>query len=192
MEDFSLDRARLEHAPLCAFEGVDAGGEQGLQGRRHAHLTVCLLRHGEHLGHEERVAAGSAGDPLPQLVADLRSDQLLHLLVAERLQTQRRRPAQLAASEAEQQDGRSRREEGEVVDQVEEGLLAPVHVVEDADERCALLEQLAEGPGDLLRRGGDLALAEQRPERRRRGRIGGKRVQLLEYLDHWPVGDPSP
>ncbi len=37
-----------------------------------------------------------------------------------------------------------------MLDQVEERLLAPLDVVEDAHERRALLEQLAEGPGDLL------------------------------------------
>ena len=42
-----------------------------------------------------------------------------------------------------------------MLDQVEERLLAPLDVVEDDDHRPlrrGLLERLAEGPGDLLRR----------------------------------------
>ena len=35
-----------------------------------------------------------------------------------------------------------------------------------------------------------VGLAEQRADRRRCGRIGGKRVKLLEHLDHRPVRDP--
>ena len=34
-----------------------------------------------------------------------------------------------------------------------------------------------------------VALAEQRADRRRRSRVGGKRAQLLDHLDHRPVGD---
>ncbi len=79
-----------------------------------------------------------------------------------------------------------------MLDQVEERLLAPLDVVEDKDERRLLLEQLAERPGDLLRRRPRLRLPQQRTDRRRGGRIRGRRVELLQHLDDRPVGDPDP
>ena len=67
---------------------------------------------------------------------------------------------ELGAGEAEQQDRRAGREQGDVLDEVEERLLAPLDVVEQADERRLLLEQLAERPGDLLGRGCLVRLAQ--------------------------------
>ena len=43
------------------------------------------------------------------------------------------------------------REQRDVLDQVEEGLLAPLDIVEHHNEWRLLLEQLAERPADLLR-----------------------------------------
>ena len=80
-----------------------------------------------------------------------------------------------------------------MLDQVEEGLLSPVDVVEHTDERSALgllLEQLAEGPGDLLGRRALVRLSEQGLERGRSIRIVGQDVQLLQDFDHRPVRDP--
>jgi hypothetical protein len=68
-----------------------------------------------------------------------------------------------------------------------------VQVVEDADERAFLrsfLQELAEGPGDLLGARLLLALPQQRAERDRSGGIGGKGVELLQQLQHRPVADP--
>jgi hypothetical protein len=53
-----------------------------------------------------------------------------------------------------------------------------------------LFEQLAEGQGDLLRRRRCLRLAEQGADRGGGGRVGGERAELLDHLDHGPVGDP--
>ena len=111
-------------------------------------------------------------------------DQLLGLLGLERLEQHAGRvdlaagPAraaveQLRPGHAEQQDRRVAGEVGDVLDQVEEGLLAPVHVVEHADERRLgrdRLEQLAERPGDLLAGGDQLLVAEQGADR-----VGGHR-----------------
>src|SRR4029077_6923082 len=72
------------------------------------------------------------------------------------------------------------------------GLLAPLDVVEDDDERRLLLEQLPERPGDLLRRGSRLRLTQERTDRRRSVRIGRERVELLDHLHDRPVGDPDP
>ena len=55
-----------------------------------------------------------------------------------------------------------------------------------------MLQQLPERPGDLVRRGAGVGLPQQRPDRRRRRRIGRKLAQLLDHLDHRPVGDPLP
>ena len=79
-----------------------------------------------------------------------------------------------------------------MLDQIEEGLFAPLDVVEHDHQRCLLLEQLAEGPADLLRRRPDIRLAQQRTEPRRRRRIDRQYVELLDHLDHRPVGDPRP
>ena len=79
-----------------------------------------------------------------------------------------------------------------MLDQVEVGLLAPVQVVEDADERLLerdSLEPLAECPGDLLARGDHLLVADEGAKRLVRDRIHLGRWQLLHHLDNGPVGD---
>ena len=96
-------------------------------------------------------------------------DELVDVFVAQRLEPKRHRPGRAALGElrprhAEQQDRRARGQQRDVLDQVEERLLAPLDVVEDDDERPlggSVLQRLAEGPGDLLRRCRSLALAEQ-------------------------------
>ena len=78
-----------------------------------------------------------------------------------------------------------------MLDQVEERLLAPLDVVEHADERRAC-------SSSSLRKAQAISSAvvpssvspKQRAERGRCGRIGGQRVQLLQHLHHRPVGDP--
>jgi AAA ATPase domain/Adenylate and Guanylate cyclase catalytic domain/zinc-ribbon domain len=82
----------------------------------------------------------------------------------------------------------------DVLDQVEQRLLAPVQVVEDTDERPLLrllLQQLAEPPSDRARRGCMIALAKQRAKRRRL-LAGREFAELLQDLHHRPVGDPLP
>ncbi len=80
-----------------------------------------------------------------------------------------------------------------MLDQVEEGLLTRVDVVEHDHERSTrgrLLERLPERPGDLLG-GGRIALSpEQGSDRRRRVGVPRHGVQLLQHLDHGPVRDP--
>ena len=115
----------------------------------------------------------------------------------ERLEPHRHRPGgaaveQLGAGHAEQQERGAAGEQRDMLDQVEERLLAPLDVVEHDHERRLLLEQLAERPGDLLRRRPRLRLAQQRADRRRGGRIGRQHVELLDHLDDRPVGDPDP
>ena len=197
MEDLALDRPALEHPPLAGVELVEASGEQGAQARRHLDPGSHLTGHRQHLGDEERVAAGRDGDLRAQLLRHSRSDQAGRLLAAERLQPHRHRPGgpaleQLRAGDADDQQRSAAGEQHDMLDQVEERLLAPLDVVEDKDERRLLLEQLAERPGDLLRRRPCLRLPQERTDRRRGGRIRGGRVELLEHLHHRPVGDPCP
>ena len=59
----------------------------------------------------------------------------------------------IRARHAEQQDRRVTGKIRHVLDQIEERLLTPVHIVEDTDDRCVdcnRLEQLAKRPPDLL------------------------------------------
>ena len=198
MEDLPLDRTPLEHAPLGRLELIQARREQRLQRGRDDHLAVRLAGHRQHLLDEERVAARRASDPLAQLAGDPLRDQLVDVLVAQGLEPERHRPGGAALGElrprhAEQQDRCARGEERDVLDQVEERLLAPLDVVEDDHERPlrrSLLQRLAEGPGDLLRRCRRLRLAEQRADRRRGGLVRRQHVELLQHLDDRPVGDP--
>ena len=79
-----------------------------------------------------------------------------------------------------------------MLDQVEARLLAPVQVVEDANERLLgrdSLQQLAERPGDLLAGGDYLRVADEGAKRLVRDRIHLGRRELLHHLDHGPVGD---
>src|SRR5439155_19526129 len=59
VEHPALDRAALEDLPLVEFELVEAGGEQGLDRRRHNHFAVArLLNDRAHRLDQERVALG--------------------------------------------------------------------------------------------------------------------------------------
>jgi hypothetical protein len=79
-----------------------------------------------------------------------------------------------------------------VLDEVEERLLAPVHVVEDADEGRMgrdRLDQLAKRPGDLLARGGHLPVSGHRLDRFRDVRLARDFGKLLDDLDDRPIRD---
>ncbi len=96
------------------------------------------------------------------------------------------------ARHTQEQDRCVTGEVGDVLDQVEARLLAPVQVVEDANERLLgrdSLQQLAERPGDLLARGDDLLVADQGAQCLARDLIHLGRRELLHHLDHGPVGD---
>ena len=114
-------------------------------------------------------SASSAGAP-----SSRRSTRIVGVGRRERLEQHGRRvqlaaaPAgppveQLRPRHAEQQDRRIAAQVGDVLDQIEERLLAPVDVVEHDDERPShsdRLEQLAERPGDLLDRRHERAVTE--------------------------------
>ena len=195
VEDLALDRASLQHGALLARELVESRGEHGLQGRRYDYLALAGHGHRHHLGDEQGVPAGGAGDPLAQVVCEGLRDQLVDVCLRQRIEPERDRPLRAAlrefgSSEAEDEDRRGGRQQGKMLDQVQEGLLPPLDVLEHADEGRLLLEQLAEGPGDLLGRRRLLRLAKERAQRGSGRRIRGQRVELLDHLDHRPVGDP--
>ena len=73
-----------------------------------------------------------------------------------------RRSASSGRADADQEHRRARREQRDLLDEVEERLLAPLDVVEHDHERRRLLEQLAERPRDLVGRGRRVPLPEQR------------------------------
>ena len=165
MEELALDRSPLQHPPLRLVQPVEPRCEQGLQRRRHFDVLL-LARHRQHLGDEERVPARGVRDPIAQLPGRLVADQLVGLVLAQRLEPEHAWPGRPALEElrprhAEQQQRRTARKQRRGLDQVEEGLLAPLDVVKDDDERRLLLEQLAERPGDLIGVRALVALAEQ-------------------------------
>ena len=196
VEDLALDRAPLEHAPLGRVELVEPGREQRLQGRRHDDLATGLLaipsisamKSGLPPAAAAILAPSSSTTPRPiKLVASSASSGSSRIVTGQvgRPSSNSGRAMHNSSSEAPLESS------ADMLDQVEERLLAPLNVVEQDDERRLLLEQLAERPGDLLRRGAPVGLAEQRAKGRRGRRIGRERAELLHDLHHRPVGDPA-
>ena len=198
MEYLPFHRAPLEHAPFGGLELIQPRRQQRAESGRDDDLAVRLGSHRQHLADEERVAARRVRDPLAQLPADVLRHQLGDVVVAERLEAERHRPGraalrELGTGEAEEQDRCAGREERDVFDQVEEGLFAPLDVVEDDDQRSlrrGLLERLAERPRDLVRGRRRVVLSEQRADGEGRGLVRGPQSELLQDLDHGEVGDP--
>ena len=181
MEHLALDRTPLEHAPLGRIELIQARREQRPQRGRNDNVALRLAGHRQHLFDEERVTAGGVRDLFAQLTGDPLRDELVDVFVAEWLEPKRHRPGGAALGElrprdAEHEDRCARGQERDVLDQVEERLLAPLDVVEDDHQRPlrrGLLQRLAERPGDLLRCRRRLRLAQQRADRHRGGLVCG-------------------
>ena len=151
VEDLALHRATLEHGSLRVIELVEAGGKECAQGWRN--VDIAALRDREHLGQKQRVAPSGRRNPLAQSDRSSR-DQLLDGILGERLETMSDRPLRTAVEQlrprhTDEQDRRPGKER-HPLDQVEEGVLAPLDVVEDDDERRLLSKQRAERPRDLL------------------------------------------
>ena len=151
----------LEQPPLGRRQAVDACGDQRLQRVRDP-LYATALPLGEHpdrLLDEERVPLGLREhgvdvDRDAELGGE-RGDELGALGERQRLELERHRADTAAAprrpyveqfrpGEAEQQERRLAHPGGEVLDQLEQRLLAPVDVLEDEHERLRLGELLAE------------------------------------------------
>ncbi len=211
MEELALDRAVLEHYALGRVELVESRGQQRLDRRRNRDVAVGgVTDELDHLLDEERVAARRPPDPRLQLLVRIRAldqarDQFVGLGLGERLQEHvgrvqhaaapRRSPVeQLGPRHAEEEDGHPAGQVGDVLDEVEEGLLAPLDVVEETDDRLLRgvgLEELAERPRDLVGCRGRVGLAEQPVERVADDLVDERGVvaELLHDLDHGPVGD---
>ena len=132
-------------------------------------LDVALVdEHAHELLDEQRVALGAGEDAVGQVGSDARvADEVLHqhaaLVGAERLELDalgvRRgggevgsRVEQVVAGHGDDQHGQPRDRRGQVLDQVEQGRLGPVDVLEQDDQRLARgdgLEQAAHGPEGL-------------------------------------------
>ena len=191
VEHAPLDRAAPEHVPLDGVELIEPRGQQGLDRRRHGDGVIRRLAHErDHLLDEERIAFRRVQDPRAQRVisrcaVEQGRDECVGVGGRERLEQHRRRiqlapapvrPAveQLGPCHAEQENRRITAQVGDVVDEIEERLLAPVDVVQYDDERgigSHRLQQHPHRPGDLLDRGHHAAFAEHGLNRPRSGRI---------------------
>ena len=197
MEDLSFDGGSFEHGPLAGLQLVESGGEQRLQRRRDDDLAVGRACHADHLVHEERVAAGGARDSLAELAGSPRgSSESTSPAVrrSSRIVTCQSGRRSTSSGRAMQRIriGLSGREKRDVLDQVEEGLLAPLDVVEHDDERPlggSMLERLAKRPRDLLGRHGCFVLTEERADRGGGPLVARPAIQLHQHLDHGPVRD---
>ena len=171
-EDPADHGGALEQPLLVPPQPVDAGRDHRLERvgdplRR----GPALEQHPGRLLDEERVALGLLEQRLPLrgrelAVGEQRVEQLLALLGRERLELGRSgaeaaaapaRPdvEQLGTGEAEDHQRRVLDPLGQVLDQLEQRLLAPVDVLEDEDQR----PRVGELGGPLARRPGDLLLA---------------------------------
>ena len=167
------DCGAFDHGPLLRLEPVEAGGEKSVDRRRNREVVrgrAVLGQHREHLLDVERVALRGLCDPREEVGRELRLpaqelEQRLGFRLGQRIEHDRRRtrggsePAgvlleQIRASHADDQDRRVADPAEQVLDQVEEGRLRPLQVVERDHERHVAreaLEQPADRPHRLLR-----------------------------------------
>src|SRR6266508_4548551 len=184
-EELADHGGTLEDAALTEGQLIEAGGEESLDRRRGLHVGKLVHRaptpvfplkattvdeHGEHLLDEERVALARGHelrDALGGRLAEQVPDQPLDLVVPQRLEQDRSRVdlptapcgalvEELGPREADKEDRRVARPVGEVLDEVEERRLGPLHVVERHYDRSLLrqrFDQLPHRPERLLVRG---------------------------------------
>ena len=198
--------AAFEHASLGRIELVEARGKQRLNCRGYRDVVVVgLANKRDHLLEEQRVPLGRRADPVSQRLANAseRVEQAVGLRRVQRLQESGGRvkhagaPAragveQLRTCRAEQKDRRVTRKHSDVLEKVEELLLRPVEVFENANERplaCRVLEQLPRCPRDFVGRGRRRRLAEERAEGRRGSVVRRQLIELFQQLDEWPIRD---
>ena len=155
---------------------------------RRRNRQVCgsrpvLGQHREHLLDEERVALGGLRDPGQEIVSDLGLaaevlEKFFRLELRERLERDRLAAGdpggmpieQVGSRKANDQHRRVLRPPAEILDQVDEGRLGPLKVVEADDQRLLarqVLEQAAHRPHRVLGRSRHLPEAD-RPRQTRR------------------------
>ncbi len=190
------DGGALEYLPLLLRERIEPCREKRLNRRGHTLRVASFREHREQLLDEEWIPRSNLADPGSGIdgqlgVTDELRDQLVRLGRRERLERDRLRlqaPTprradvdQIGTREAQQQQRRVASPVHEMLQEVEQGRLGPMDVLDDERDRllaCATLERLPDRPEDVLRcdfrkRGGELVLG----------------VGLAEDLDEWPVGD---
>ena len=224
-EDVPDHRRGLDHRPLLRVEVVEARGEQRLDGGRHDRAVDVRLRaplpvreadeplvdeHRHELLDEERVALGRLDDAGPDALVEAGlAEQVLgdraRLVLAEAPELDphvarargplRQALDELVAGRADEEERRVLGRVHDVLDEVEEGRLRPVDVLEEDDERPwsrERLEQPAGAPGELLARELRRHEADRRRDALLRVGVPGERRQLLErHLRRVALEDPS-
>ena len=188
--------AHSSTARSALLEPVEAGRQERLQRRRDDHLAVA--GHRQHLADEERVAAGRSRDPLAQRLVDAFPGSAA------------RRPGPGSGSRRSEigQVGRRSASSGRARQRSRSG------EPEERSATCSTRSRNVSSPqwmsskttasgcaaaacSSVLRKAQAISSAEvaasaspeQRPNRRRRFGVGRQHVELLQHLDHRPVGD---
>src|SRR5262245_45465198 len=215
------DGRPLDDGPLVRREPIEPCREQGVDGRWDGQVAgsrSVLPDHGEQLLDEERVALGGLGDPAQQRLVELGlapevPEKLLGLQLRERREHDRlaeRVPSRVAVEKlwpgaAEDENRGLSRPADDVLDQLDEGRLRPLEVVE-ADDQGPLTRQVLEEPADrphrLLRRRRAVADADRRgdlPCYPLRLWFSGQQLVepaaaqprgcVTDDVPQWPVGD---
>ena len=198
VEELALDGAALEHRSLRLLELVEPGGEQRLQRRRNGDLAFRLVApsrpsRSRRAGcRRPRARSARAGRP-GRSPGSARRRRVL----GQRLEPQRR-PATAGGARASSGRARQRSRIGAPVESsatcsTRSRKVSSPHWMSSktTDERAPAPRAACGTPRRSPRPTCALVrLAEQRAERRRGRGIGRKRVELLQHLDHRPVGDP--
>ena len=162
------DGRTLEQLPLLVGEGIEPRREQRLNRRRHMFRVAPFDQHREQLLDEERIPRCNLADPGMGVgcelgTADELLDQLVRFDFRERLEREGLGlglPApvppdvdQIGPREADEQERGVSRPVHEMLEQVEQGRLGPVDVLDDERDRSlsgAPLERLPDRPEDVL------------------------------------------
>ena len=206
----SPSRSRRAASTAWTVSGTrsDVDGRERLEPAVALDEDAVLDEHPQHLLEEERVAAGRAADRVGGVRVE-RAGQVLeqraHVLPRQRRQLDRRpsprRPQlrEVRARHAADEDRRVATPAGEVLDEVEEGRLRPLDVVEHEHERLLArerLEQAADRRVELIGARAWLRPAdglEDAPARRLAVGLAAEHrleVEVAYHLDERPVGDP--
>ena len=167
--------AVLDEPALVLGQAVEAGGDQGVQGLRHLerldrpggfvdvpllHEEPSVEQHAHGLDRVQWHALGAGEDSLAQLVrqaGDETRQQLAHRLRRQRLQVKggeaaladapaRSLVGELRTRERDHQEGVAARPFEQVLEEVEQAGIRPLHVLEHEDRRRLLCEPLEEDP----------------------------------------------
>ena len=174
-EGLAENSAVLEHAPLVRREPIEPRGDQGVQRLRNVqllgrarrpvdrallHQQCAVEQHAHRLDRVERHALGASEDLTPKRARQPgheAGEQFLHRLLGERLEEERREVAvtrapgrapleQLGARQRDDVEGVVSRPFEQVFDEVEQGAVRPLHVLEGEHGRVLVRQALEEEP----------------------------------------------